>query len=152
MMINSQISPEVLRDIEYGQLAMLITTPDDDVKGNIDIIISNLRVAWRKRRVNLSKWYQVSIRDSRKSGTRTEKDKILAGECKSLLYIFEFLDCWVLCRLSDILERLKEKQYEIVPVLFAFGGKYFYPLIRLSDRGYLLCTSNTAKRQKGGCK
>jgi len=97
----------------YGQPMMFITTPDDDMKGNTDLFIDNLRVAYRKRRFTVKTYGEISIRANRKSGAETEMSKILSGKAKARLYIFEFLDCWILCNVEDILACLKnpEKHY-----------------------------------------
>lgn len=114
--MRQQNSAKVEEDIRYGQSVMLVTTPDDDVKHNKDYSIGGFGIAWRKRRVSLKKWQQVSIRYQRTSGNPTEFQKILAGQCKSQLYIFEFLDCYVVCKLSDIALCLRQKEkHEIIP-------------------------------------
>lgn len=98
------------RDMAYGQPVMFTTTPDDDMKGNTDLFINNLRVAYRKRRFPLSKYGEISIRANRASGAETEMSKILNGTAKASLYIFEFTDCWVFCKVEDILACLKNPQ------------------------------------------
>ena len=110
---NSQPSQSVIRDIEYGQSVMLVTTPDQDVKQDKDYIIGNFGIAWRKRRLKLTKYGQVSIRYSRISGNPTEFTKILNGQCKAQLYIFEFLDYYVACKVSDIKSCLEKAEYQI---------------------------------------
>ena len=103
----------VKRDMAYGQPVMIITTPDDDMKRNTDFRINTLRVAYRKRRFPVTRYGEISIRANRVSGAETEMSKILNDTAKARLYIFEFLDCWVLCNVEDILACLKnpEKHY-----------------------------------------
>ena len=103
----------VERDMAYGQPLMVLTTPDDDMRWNTDLFINNLRVAYRTRRFPLSKYGEISIRANRLSGAETEMSKILNGKARAQLYIFDFLDCWILCNAEDILACLKnpEKHY-----------------------------------------
>jgi len=94
--------------MRYGQRVMIVTTPDADIKYNQDYIIGQLGIAYRRRRFKVGKYNEVSIRNSRASGAKTERQKILDGECKSQLFIWEFADAWVICILSDILEALQQ--------------------------------------------
>ncbi len=107
-------SQKVDGDIRYGQSAMIVTTPDADVKSNIDYFIGGFGVAWRKRRIKLSRYKQISIRYARVSGNPTEITKILKDESKSQLYVFEFLDYYVVCKMVDIRKCLEQKKYQIV--------------------------------------
>jgi len=100
----------VKRDMAYGQLAMLVTTPDDDMKANTDYFIGKLRVAYRRRRISIAQYNEISIRFKRESGAETEMSKILAGKAKARLYIFEFVDCWVFATATDILTCLRDPQ------------------------------------------
>jgi len=100
---------ELERNMQYGQVAMLITTPDQDMDGNQDCVLGNLSIALRHRRPKVDKYGEISIRAARASGARTEMAKILAGECKSQLFIFEFLDCFIVCALSDIRHALEQR-------------------------------------------
>jgi len=130
-------SPKIERDIQYGQSIMLVTTPDQDVKQDKDYVIGDFGIAWRKRRRKLTKWGQISIRHSRRSGNPTEFAKILSGQCQSQLYIFEFPDAYVVCKLSDIKACLETKdKYEIVDNHDAEGTKACY--INVKDISHLL--------------
>jgi len=102
-------------DMAYGQPLMILTTPEDDMKKNIDLSIRELKVAYRTRDLKISKYKEISIRNERKSGAKTEKEKILNGECKALLYIFDFKDCFILCKLSDIFDCLLKDIGHMVP-------------------------------------
>jgi len=99
---------KVQEDMNYGQLVMIVSTPDADMKGNQDYIIGQLGITYRRRRFKVGKYNEISIRNSRASGAKTERQKILDGECKSQLFIWEFADVWVICILSDILEALQQ--------------------------------------------
>ena len=99
----------VERDMAYGQAMMFVTTPDDDMKGNIDYVIGNLRIAYRRRRYKLNRWGELSIRAWRKSGAETEMSKIITGKAKAKLYIWEFLDCWVIATVEDVTRCLRNQ-------------------------------------------
>ena len=81
---------------------MFVTTPDDDMKGNKDYSIGCLGIAYRKRRFTLNRWGELSIRARRASGAETEMSKILTGKARALIYIWEFLDCWVIATAKDV--------------------------------------------------
>ena len=102
-----QTNSNVQQDMAYGQRVMIVTTPDADMKGNVDYIIGSLCVAHRRRRFKSTTYGEVSIRNSRASGAKTEKQKILDSECKAQLFIWEFLDAWIICALSDIADALR---------------------------------------------
>jgi len=104
--------------MDYGQLVMFVTTPDDDNKRNIDCFVgpkplAGLPIAYRVRRKRLGKYHELSIRASRATGSETEMSKILTGKSKARLFIFEFIDCWVVTTAEDILLCLRdpEKHY-----------------------------------------
>lgn len=101
--------------MDYGQITMILTTPDDDAKGNTDCFLNNLRIAWRTRRFSINKWREISIRAWRISGVETEMQKILNGKAKAQLYIFEFLDAWIVCTFNAVKNCLGEKFYHIEP-------------------------------------
>jgi hypothetical protein len=116
VVIKQRIPPDIQRDMDYGQLTMLVTTPDDDAKGNIDVILSSkdsassLHIAWRRRRFKLTTWGEISIRAWRASGTETEMAKILTNKSKAQLFVFQFLDCYVVCKADDILACLQDQR------------------------------------------
>ena len=93
---------KLAEDMAYGQRVMFTTTPDADRKENKDYIIGELGIAFRRRRFSINKYGEISIRNDRKSGAKTERQKILDGECKSQLFIWEFTDAYVICVLPDI--------------------------------------------------
>ena len=103
--INSQLN----KDMNFGQRVMFATTPDQDMKANQDFVIGCLGIAYRRRKFKLSRWNEVSIRHSRASGAKTEHQKILNGECKAQLFIWEFVDVWVISTLADVIDCLDRK-------------------------------------------
>jgi len=108
--INSQLK----KDLAFGQPLMIITTPDDDIKGNIDCKVGSLGISLRHRRLAITKYGQISIRYKRYSGTSTEYWKMVSGKSKGRLYIQEFTDAWVVCKNQDIINLLISMKFEIV--------------------------------------
>ena len=99
---------DVSRDMLYGQVGLITSTPDQDMKSNQDCVVGHLGIAYRKRRFKADKYGEISIRSTRGNGVRTEKAKILAGECASQIFVFEFLDCLVICFQADIRTALEQ--------------------------------------------
>lgn len=133
---------QVKKDMKFGQPLMILSTPDDDAKNNIDVFIGNLKVALRRRRIKLSKYGEISIRNSRNSGAKTELEKILAGESKSELYIFSFRDAYIVCTLKDIYNCLLNKKYHTVPNP---DKETTAAYISLSDINHLSILKNSVK-------
>ena len=107
-MVMNKRNSKLQEDMIYGQRYMLVTTPDADMKENRDYFLEGgLGIAHRRRRFSVDKYGEISIRYKRASGAKTEYQKILDGECKSQLFVFEFLDAWIICTLTDILNCLK---------------------------------------------
>lgn len=106
-MVTKSTNSQVKKDMVFGQPMMIVSTPDADIKGDVDYTIGTLHIAYRTRRCRKDKWGEISIRNSRVSGAKTEKQKILDGECESRLFVFEFTDAWVLCIYPDILSCVK---------------------------------------------
>lgn len=147
-METRQTNSPVKRDLEYGQSVMLVTTPDQDVKQDKDYIIGNFGIAWRKRRLNLSKYNQVSIRYSRVSGKPTEFSKIINGEAKAQLYIFEFLDYYIVCRMTDVADCLRQGKYKKVDNHDTEGTAACY--INTSDIAHLIIPKGVYDTTKRG--
>ena len=122
-------------DMAFGQLMMIVSTPDADMKQNIDYTIGTLGIAYRHRRIKINKYREISIRNSRSSGAKTERQKILDGECQSRLFIFEFLDAYAVCRLVDILDCLRENRGYVQP---NHDGKTSAYYIKLDDIKHLI--------------
>lgn len=97
---------DIERDMAFGQIVMIVATPEEDMKENTDLFWRGLRVAWRTRKISLDKYKQISIRNCRYSGTVTEKEKILSGQSKAHIYVFEFKDYYVICLVNDIRNEL----------------------------------------------
>lgn len=115
-MESKSLNSDFRKDQDYGQQPMMFTTtPDLDQKNNIDCVLGSLKIALRRRRISIKRYGELSIRYKRTlTGTKTELAKILDGDNKADLYIFEFTDCWVLCTLQEIKRILEENKYHVV--------------------------------------
>lgn len=122
-------------DLEFGEVGLIESTFDEDAKRGIDIWVGNLPVAWRKRRIPLTDWNDITIRYSRPSGIPTEYEKMLNGECGALLYVYEYIDAFVICCVSDIIQCLRNGKYKIQP---PSKEKTRSCSITLNDINYLL--------------
>lgn len=98
---------KVAEDMAYGQKSLITATPDEDRKHVQDYCIGNLRIQYRTRRYSSAKYDEISIRSRRANGVKTEKAKILDGECKSRLFIWDFHDCWIVCSYHNVLDALR---------------------------------------------
>jgi len=87
---------------------MITTTLSDDMKRNIDCWLRQLPVAYRTRRCTVGRWNEISIRNQRNNGAKTERQKILDGECGARLFVFDFTDAWVLCGYAEIVKALHD--------------------------------------------
>jgi hypothetical protein len=97
---------DVLRDMVFGQLHMITTVPDADMKHDVDCDINGFRVAWRTRRVSVQKYGELSIRYERRNGVKTEYRKLMDGDAKPHLFVFDFLDAFVMASGKSILAAL----------------------------------------------
>lgn len=113
-MVTKQRDSEIKRDMSYGQPLMIITTPDDDIKGNIDCNVGSLGISLRRRRISVKAYGQISIRHKRYSGADTEQWKMLSGKSQARIYIQEFTDAWVICDCRDIINALKDGKFKVV--------------------------------------
>jgi hypothetical protein len=105
---------DLARDMAYGQVAMITATPDQDMREGIDYALGKFYVAYRRRKLSVKTYGQISIRYRRLSGAMTERDKILNGISRFHLYVFEFLDAWVICTMQDIRAALKKGPTQVV--------------------------------------
>ena len=124
-------SSKLTNDMAYGQVQMIVTTPDADMKENVDYLLGKLGIAYRRRRFRINTYREISIRNSRKSGAKTERQKILDGECKSLLFIWEFSDAYVVCTLSDIFRALRDNVGYVQDNDDGTTSAYYIPLNKL---------------------
>lgn len=101
-------------DYEFGDVSALDATEEEDNMFGIDKWFGSLPVAHRRYRANLDDYNrQISIRYWRSSGVPTEYHKILNGELQSLIYIYEFVDAFVICKMRDIKKKLERKEFHI---------------------------------------
>lgn len=88
------------RDFRFGKLEFHNATNEEDRKEGIDGWIGIMPVATRKFRKSISAFGQISIR--RRKLFKSEYEKILSGEFKPILYIFEWPDAYAIYRVVDI--------------------------------------------------
>ena len=112
-MVTSLRNTEFNRDFAFGEVSFVKPASEEDMKQGIDAWLGGLPFAWRKRRISLKKYGEISIRYSRATGSKTEYAKLLDGSFKALIYIFQFTDAVIICRTSDIVNCLKNKSYTI---------------------------------------
>lgn len=105
---NSQFN----KDYEFGDVTLIRPATQEDLKQGIDAWVGGIPFAWRRRRIPLSQYRQLSIRAARVSGALTEYDKLLNGSFKPKIYVFQFTDSIVICRVEDIINCLKNGTYE----------------------------------------
>jgi len=99
-------------DFAFGDVNGRKSSNSEDQKQVADIWVGNTAFAWRKRRIPISKYGQISIRLRRNSGTKTECQKIIDGEATASFYVQEFTDAVVICRMADIRECLGLGNFE----------------------------------------
>jgi len=111
-MVTRLHDSQFTKDFAYGDVTLTKPATQEDMKQGIDAWVGGIAFAWRKRRIPLQQYRQISIRAARASGVRTEYDKLLDGSCKAKVYIFQFIDSVVICRVEDIVGCLKHGNYQ----------------------------------------
>ncbi len=102
--------------VRFGQPMMITSTPDQDIRQGKDYAIGKLGIAHRWRSISVNKYKQISIRAKVGDGRfACEIDKLKSGEFEASLYIFEFLDAWVIYKCEDIKKWLEKNKPEIHP-------------------------------------
>lgn len=96
-------------DYKFGKFEFHNSTNPEDRKEGIDGWIGNMPAATRKFRCNLNTFRQISIR--KRKWHKSEFDKILNGEYKPVLYLYEYIDAYVICKVEDIANCLKTKLF-----------------------------------------
>ncbi len=99
------------KDFAFGEVDFVKPASEEDMKQGIDAWLGGIPFAWRRRRISLKQYNEISIRFSRVSGSATEYDKILNNNYKALVYIFEFTDALVICKVEDIKDCLVKKHF-----------------------------------------
>lgn len=99
------------KDFAFGEVAIAKPASGEDMLEGIDVWVGGIPFAWRRYRVSVRQYGEISIRYSRLSGAKTEYDKLLDGDFKAQIYLFQFTDACVICRTADIIACLKEKRY-----------------------------------------
>jgi hypothetical protein len=134
---ESSMDSDVKKDYDYGKVIFHEPSPEEDALKGIDAWINGLPIAWRKRKVSIGEYREVSIRYARASGSKTEYEKILDGSCGAVLYFFEFIDAIVVCKVDVVADCLRAKKFKVVPNP---DGTTAACYIKLSDLGNCLIT------------
>ena len=106
-MVTTIANSQFNKDFEFGEVALVRPASEEDMKQGIDAWVGGIPFAWRRRRIPLEQYRQISIRAGRISGMPTEYDKLLNGSFKAELYVFQFTDATIICRVADIVNYLK---------------------------------------------
>jgi len=94
-------------------MEMKLASFKEDVENGIDGWIGSLPFAHRVRNISLSKYGEVSIRYSLPSGYDTEYHKLLNGQFKAKLYVFEFTDAYIFCCADELSRCLNNKMFTV---------------------------------------
>lgn len=107
-----QLNSQFQVDYEYSKVSFRRPTDKEDMKWGIDGWVNGIPFFWRKRRIPITKYQQISIRAERTSGAKTDYQKFIDGSIRAEVCIFEFTDAVILCLPEDIITCLRKKQYE----------------------------------------
>ena len=99
-------------NLAFGEIKFAKSTPEQDRNQGYDAWLGGIPIAWRRRRIPLGRYGEISIRNTIASGGKTEIDKLLDGSFKAQIYVFQFPDAIVVCRVEDIIGCLKAKKYK----------------------------------------
>lgn len=111
-METKKTNSQFLIDYKFGKVTFRRPTTEEDTKWGIDAWVSDIPFFWRKRTIPITQYGQISIRESRTSGAKTDYQKFLDGDIKSQVCFFEFTDAVIICLSKDILTCLKMKRLE----------------------------------------
>lgn len=112
-MVTNQRNTQFNKDFAFGEVNFVKPASEEDMKQGIDAWLGGIPFAWRRRRISLKKYGEISVRYSRRTGNKTEYDKLMDGSFKALIYIFQFTDAVIICLTADIIDCLKSKSYKI---------------------------------------
>ena len=98
-------------DFTFGSVDFIKPASNEDMEQGIDAWLGGIPFAWRRRRISLEQYGEISIRYSRESGSRTEYQKLLDSSFKALIFVFQFTDAVVICLTADIIQCLKAKKF-----------------------------------------
>lgn len=98
-------------DFAFGEVDFVKPASEEDMKHGIDAWLGGIPFAWRRRRISIKQYGEISIRYSRATGSQTEYDKLLDGSFQPQIYIFQFTDAIVICKVEDIKDCLVKKHF-----------------------------------------
>lgn len=114
-MVTKLENTKFVTDFSFGEVNFSKPAAKEDMEQGIDGWLCGIPFAWRRRRISLKEYGEVSIRYSRITGNKTEYAKLIGGSFKALIYIFQFIDAVVICRTSDIVDCLRCNKFNIQP-------------------------------------
>lgn len=97
---------------------------EDDVEFCVDGHVGSLPLACRDMDFNWNDYKNISIRCKTKGGGNTEIHKIFDNRCKSLVYVYEFRDVFVICKVRDIKRKLERGEFHVRPNGDGTAGAY----------------------------
>lgn len=112
------IKDKLAEDYRFGNVFSAPASAEDQEAGIDHWLVSetsSIPLSWRKRRIQVGKYKQISIRHSRGSGSKTELQKFLDNEIRSWVYLFEFKDAIVICSTEDIKKTIHKGEYQVQP-------------------------------------
>ena len=121
----------------FGEVNYCKPASGEDIGHCVDAWLGNIPLAWRKRRISIKKWGDISIRYKLEiTGTKTEAQKMLDGECWAIFYFFQFTDAIVICKVDDIITCLQDKKF--ITKLNPDSGRTWGAYIKLADIPHLI--------------
>lgn len=100
-------------DNKYRTIHFKNSSDNEDLKEGIDGWIENMAVAGRRMWRSINEYYEISVREV--YGIYSEIDKIKDGSFKAVLYIFEFDDAYVICKVEDMRKGLLDGLFRSAP-------------------------------------
>ncbi len=100
-------------NFDFGALVFERSTTVEDMEQGIDGWLGEIPIAWRKRRIPLIQYNEISIRFTTASGNRMEYHKLLDGSFKALLYFFQFSEAIIVCRTEDVIDCLDSYRFTV---------------------------------------
>ena len=110
-METKKVNSELADNLAFGEVIFVKPASEEDMMQGIDAWLGGIPFAWRRRRISLKQYGEISIRRSIASGSKTEYDKLLNGDFQALIYIFQYTDAIVICLTKDIVNCIQAGKY-----------------------------------------
>ena len=131
-METKQINTELAANLVFSELSFTKPAAQEDMEQGIDAWLGGIPFAWRRRRISLKQYGEISIRRTVASGGRTEYHKLLDGSFKAQVYVFQFTDAVVICLTQDIIVFLKTNMGYIKSNKDEITSAYYIPIKSIS--------------------